>query len=73
MYSIFTSKFDFENKHTLIVQVDIEMSFADRDTILDLTEQLVAAAWPHKIQLPLPRLTYDHVMNNYGSDKPDLR
>ena len=49
------------------------MSFADRDTILDLTEQLVAAAWPHKIQLPLPRLTYDHVMNNYGSDKPDLR
>jgi len=54
-------------------QVDIEMSFADRDTILDLTEQLVAAAWPHKIQLPLPRLTYDHVMNNYGSDKPDLR
>ncbi len=57
----------------MIVKVDIEMSFADRDIILDLTEQLVAAAWPQKIQLPLPRLTYDHVMNNYGSDKPDLR
>lgn len=59
--------------YILLVQVDIEMSFADRETILDLTEQLVAAAWPHKIQLPLQRLTYDHVMSNYGSDKPDLR
>lgn len=54
-------------------QVDIEMSFADRDTIFELTEQLIAAAWPQPLNLPLPRLTYEEVILKYGSDKPDLR
>jgi len=54
-------------------QVDIEMSFADRETIFELTEQLIASAWPHQLNIPLPRLTYQEVMQKYGSDKPDLR
>ena len=49
------------------------MSFADRETILELTEQLIASAWPHQLNIPLPRLKYQEVMQKYGSDKPDLR
>ena len=49
------------------------MSFADRETIFELTEQLIVSAWPHQLNIPLPRLTYQEVMQKYGSDKPDLR
>ncbi len=60
-------------------QLDIEMSFAERDDILNLVEDLFTQAieklFPEKkiMQKPWPRLDYDEVMLKYGIDKPDLR
>ena len=59
-------------------QLDLEMSFADEEDILQLTEELytglVESLTPEKTLLkPFPRLTYDEAMERYGSDKPDLR
>jgi len=69
-------------------QIDIEMSFVSGsgDTatwtiggtqVRDITEGLVRAMWAHTEQPPLPSkfpvFSYEHVMNTYGSDKPDLR
>ena len=58
-------------------QVDIEMSFVDQDDVMSLTERLIAYVFKEvkglDIELPLRRMKYDDAMENYGSDKPDLR
>ncbi len=59
-------------------QIDFEMSFVTRDDILDILEELVvglAGKFSDKKLLfkPLPRFKYHDMMNQYGSDKPDLR
>jgi len=60
-------------------QLDLEMSFVEREDILSLTEDLftkmVEKILPdhHITTKPFPRLTYSEVMEKYGSDKPDLR
>lgn len=59
-------------------QLDLEMSFAERDDILDLIEglftELVPAVTPHKRVLsPFPRLSHAEAVERYGCDKPDLR
>ena len=58
-------------------QLDLEMSFMERDEILDLMEELVAFIFKDSlgvdIKTPFPRLTYQEAMERYGSDKPDLR
>jgi len=59
-------------------QLDLEMSFVERDDILELTEalytELVRAVTPEKrILSPFPRLSYAEALERFGSDKPDLR
>jgi len=58
-------------------QLDIEMSFIDQEDILSLAERVVARVWKevlnYDLTLPLRQMTYADAMNNYGSDKPDLR
>ncbi|WP_136606727.1 aspartate--tRNA ligase [Paenibacillus dokdonensis] len=58
-------------------QVDIETSFLDRDTLLNMMEQLMVKLFKETIgvelALPFQRITYDEAMGKYGSDKPDLR
>ena len=58
-------------------QLDVEMSFVEREDILTLMEGLAAELFDKclgvKLALPLPRLKYSDVMRKYGSDKPDLR
>jgi aspartyl-tRNA synthetase len=57
-------------------QIDIEMSFIDEDDIIGLNERLLAAIWKQfkgKEIGPIPRKSYQEVMDLYGSDKPDLR
>jgi aspartyl-tRNA synthetase len=60
-------------------QLDMEMSFATQDDILSLTEAMYTAMlstlYPEKYitAQPWPRLTYAEVMDQYGTDKPDLR
>ncbi|MBI4692108.1 MAG: aspartate--tRNA ligase [Candidatus Terrybacteria bacterium] len=60
-------------------QLDLEMSFIEQDDILNLMEdmyiKLVESIYPDKkiIQKPWPRLDYEDVIKNYGTDRPDLR
>jgi len=58
-------------------QIDLEMSFIDREDIITLTEGFFKRAWKEvagiDIQTFFQRLTYKEAMNRYGSDKPDLR
>lgn len=58
-------------------QVDVEMSFIEREDILQLIEGLFHELWHEllgvELSLPFPRLTYTEAMTRYGSDKPDLR
>lgn len=60
-------------------QLDIEMSFAGQEEILNLTEtmiiELVKKVLPDKKikQIPFPRIPYKEAMEKYKSDKPDLR
>jgi len=58
-------------------QIDIEMSFIDRDDIYGLIEGLLARVWKIaldcNIPTPFPRIPFEEVMNRWGSDKPDTR
>jgi aspartyl-tRNA synthetase len=58
-------------------QVDVEISFADREIVFGVVERLyvkiLREAWGIEIPIPFPRYTYQQVMETYGSDKPDLR
>ncbi|MFT3874807.1 MAG: aspartate--tRNA ligase [Propioniciclava sp.] len=57
-------------------QLDIEMSFVDQDDVIALAEDVMAACWRLigvEMPTPLPRMSWHDAMNDYGSDKPDLR
>jgi aspartyl-tRNA synthetase len=60
-------------------QLDLEMSFVQRDDVLTLVEQLytemIPAVTPHKRLLasPWPKFSHHEVVERYGTDKPDLR
>ncbi len=58
-------------------QLDIEISFADQSDVITIAEKVLAQVFAkvvnYKIPLPIPHMTYRDAMNNYGSDKPDLR
>jgi aspartyl-tRNA synthetase len=58
-------------------QLDIEMSFIDQADILAVAEKLLVKIWKEAvgfdIPTPIPHMTYADAMQNYGSDKPDLR
>lgn len=60
-------------------QLDIEMSFVERDDVMVLAEEmittLVQAVAPEKrlMQTPWPRLKYQEAMERFGKDSPDLR
>jgi aspartyl-tRNA synthetase len=57
-------------------QIDIEMSFASEDDVINISEEMIKAIFSscgQKIQTPFPRIKYQEAMEKYGSDKPDLR
>jgi aspartyl-tRNA synthetase len=60
-------------------QLDLEMSFIEREDIMRLVEdmftKMVAQVVPHKrlFASPWPRLTYQEAMQRFGKDNPDLR
>lgn len=60
-------------------QLDVEMSFVEAEDVIQTNEELmirlVEALVPHKklMTKPFPRMTWKEAMDNYGSDKPDLR
>ena len=58
-------------------QLDIEMSFADQEDVIKISEEILRAVFLKilnlQIENPIPRMTYKDAMDRYGSDKPDLR
>ncbi len=58
-------------------QIDIEMSFVDREAVLATMEGLIVEIFREikGIQLPqpFPRLTYDEAIRRFGLDAPDTR
>ena len=58
-------------------QLDFEMSFVEREDVMDVMEQCVVASFEASGRAapprPFPRFSYEDVMRRYGTDKPDLR
>lgn len=57
-------------------QIDCELSFIERDDILDIFEGMVRHLFIQEKGLhfeDFPRMTYADAMKYYGSDKPDVR
>ncbi len=58
-------------------QIDLEMSFVDREDIMSLIEHLIRLIFKETKQIdlphPFPQLTFEESMARYGTDKPDLR
>ncbi len=58
-------------------QIDCEMSFVERDDLLEtfegLTRHLFRTIKGVEVERGFPRLSYAEAMEKYGTDKPDLR
>ena len=58
-------------------QLDIELSFIDRDAMYELIEGLMKHIWKEvlnvEIKTPFLRISYSEAMNRFGVDKPDMR
>ncbi|NMP22503.1 aspartate--tRNA ligase [Sulfobacillus harzensis] len=57
-------------------QIDVEMSFMDREAILTMMEEMLVTLFQEVLGVSLeqfPRMTWKAAMTQYGSDKPDLR
>jgi aspartyl-tRNA synthetase len=60
-------------------QLDLEMSFVQREDVINLTEKMfietVQKLYPNKKiqEIPFPKMSYKEAMEKYNSDKPDLR
>ena len=65
---------DRQPEHT---QIDLEMSFVEREDVFEIVEGLMKAIWKETlsidIQAPFQKLSWKEAMEKYGSDKPDLR
>jgi aspartyl-tRNA synthetase len=67
------------NRQPEFTQLDLEMSFVEREDVISLTEELftslVETLLPHKRLLakPWPRLTYVEALERFGRDAPDIR
>jgi aspartyl-tRNA synthetase len=58
-------------------QIDCEMSFVEEDDVISTMEGLLKDIFKETlnidVQIPFRRMKYKDAMENYGSDKPDLR
>ncbi|SLM35536.1 aspartyl-trna synthetase [Lasallia pustulata] len=58
-------------------QLDLEVSFATGDNVMNCIEGLILRLWKDLLQItlssPFPRMAYQEAMKRYGSDKPDIR
>ncbi len=58
-------------------QIDLEMSFVDREDVIHLIENLIRLIFQETQQIelpnPFPRLSFDEAMSRFGTDKPDQR
>lgn len=58
-------------------QLDMEMSFIDREEIFNLAEEMFAHLFSRlfniKLKIPFIKMDYQEAISRYGTDKPDLR
>lgn len=58
-------------------QIDMELSFVDVEDILEINEGLFKRLFKEimnqDLETPFERMSYNEAMENYGSDKPDIR
>ena len=58
-------------------QVDMELSFVQRDDVMSIIEDMLKKVFKETINVeltePFQRMTYKEALDKYGSDKPDLR
>ncbi|MGA2853717.1 MAG: aspartate--tRNA ligase [Verrucomicrobiota bacterium] len=58
-------------------QIDIEMSFIEREDIYALIEELLKRVWKTALNLDIPtpfkRISFEEALNRWGIDKPDTR
>ena len=58
-------------------QIDMEMSFADENDVMGVTEGLMARLFDEilglQISRPLPKINYHEAFDRFGTDAPDLR
>ncbi|MSU21445.1 MAG: aspartate--tRNA ligase [Pedosphaera sp.] len=58
-------------------QVDLEMSFIEREDIYNLIEGLIQRVWKTALNIdisaPFKRISFNEALNRYGIDKPDTR
>jgi aspartyl-tRNA synthetase len=58
-------------------QIDLEMSFVEREDIYKLIEGLLKRIWKTALDVDIPtpfiRLSFKEALNRFGSDKPDTR
>jgi aspartyl-tRNA synthetase len=58
-------------------KIDLEVSFANGETVMEYIEVLIRSLWSTFLQVHLPstfrRVSYIEAMALYGSDKPDTR
>ena len=59
-------------------QLDLEMSFVEREDVMALTEELMTGIVEtcsdrQLLANPFPRLTYQEAMSRFGTDRPDMR
>ena len=58
-------------------QIDCEMSFVERDDVLDVFEGMMRTLFKNVLNVeipnPIPRMSWFDAMDYYGSDKPDIR
>ena len=58
-------------------QIDCEMSFVEQEDVLNIFEGMMRTLFKNVLDVtipdPLPRMSWYDAMDNYGSDKPDIR
>ena len=58
-------------------QIDCEMSFVQQEDVLNTFEGMMRTIFKNVLDVdipnPMPRMTWYDAMDNYGSDKPDVR
>ncbi|CAD5231791.1 unnamed protein product [Bursaphelenchus xylophilus] len=74
----FRDEGSMQDRQPEFTQLDLEMSFAGQEDVIGLVEELIRSSWPDVLtdyvpQTPFKRMTYEQVMREYGTDKPDLR
>ena len=67
------------NRQPEFTQLDLEMSFVEREDVMALVEELFTSLVDklvpdmHLLAKPWPRLTYAEAMERFGKDSPDIR